>query len=59
MTLITKYDVDRAVPNWFGTLAWLEGCGWRVAHGPDITWHWSALSIELKESPHDNQPAGV
>lgn len=37
MTLITKYDVDQAVLNWLVTLAWLEGRGWRIAQGPDIT----------------------
>lgn len=59
MTLITKYDFHQAVLNSLVTLVWLEGPGWRIAHGPDITWHWPALSIELKESPHDHQPAGV
>ena len=30
MTTLTEADVEQAA------LAWLEGLGWRVAHGPDI-----------------------
>ena len=30
MTTITEADVEAAA------LAWLEGLGWQVAHGPDI-----------------------
>jgi len=30
MTRFTEFDVEQIA------LAWLEGVGWRVAHGPDI-----------------------
>ena len=30
MTTLTEADVEQAA------LAWLDGLGWRVAHGPDI-----------------------
>lgn len=53
MTTLTEADVEQAV------LEWLSALGWQVAHGSDITWWTWESGIERKESPHDNQPAGV